>query len=563
VGRRSQAYPQVMATAAELIDGAIVPVPPRLGAGDAMRLARRRGGDVLNAGPGFWVLREDAVRAHALGLGDLPVQRLARPLPVVTARESEIVVRRHLIGGAPVVVVVRGRAPLGVVRRAWPSPPVSMQARLERWLDTETRSLLGVVGRLATDLGGQAFAVGGLVRDAWLDRPVGGHDLDVVVEGDAPAVARALAHAVAGKLVEHERFMTASVELPSGRRIDVVTARSERYEQPGALPHVMPAAIRADLARRDFTVNAMAVELASGAFELLDVLGGAGDVARRRLRILHPLSFVEDPTRIFRAARYAARLAFELDAWTARGQALALELKPYPVLSPARIATELERILAEPTAGRALTALARAGAFRLLAPRHRVTRKTAAWLAALPATLGWARARRVASPALELLAAALAAEQPPDVAAATLRGLGLSGSPLARVRQALAGGATLSRQLATTTRRSAAARALREAGPLTPAWTHLTGDESSRAGLDAVAREAPEARPALGGEALLQLGVPQGPAVATVLAALRDARLDGALRDRAGEIDYVRTWLSSRTPAPEGRTPSGDSPEEG
>src|SRR5262245_43180655 len=99
-----------MATAAELIDGSIVPVPPRLGAGDAMRLARRRGGDVLNAGPGAWVLREDAVRAHALGLGDLPVQRLARPLPVVTARESEIVVRRHLIGGAPVVVVVRGRA---------------------------------------------------------------------------------------------------------------------------------------------------------------------------------------------------------------------------------------------------------------------------------------------------------------------------------------------------------------------------------------------------------------------------------------------------------------------
>src|SRR5262249_59402994 len=167
----------------------------------------------------------------------------------------------------------------------------------------------------------------------------------------------------------------------------VVTSRSERYEQPGALPRVMPAAIRADLARRDFTVNALAVELASGAFELLDVVGGVGDIARRRLRVLHPLSFVDDPTRIFRAARYAARLAFELDTWTARCQALALELGPYPALSPARLAAELERILAEPTAGRALTTLARAGAFRLLAPRHRVTRKTAACLTGLPATL--------------------------------------------------------------------------------------------------------------------------------------------------------------------------------
>src|SRR5262249_53447686 len=194
---------------------------------------------------------------------------------------------------------------------------------------------------------------------------------------------------------------------------------------------------------------------------------------------------------------------------------------------------------------------------------HRVTRKTAAWLAGLPTTLRWARGRRLAAPAMELLAAALTAEQPSDVAAATLRGLGLSGAPLVRVQQALAAGGPLSAQLAAATRRSAEARALREAGPLTPAWTHLSGDESLRARLDDVARDTPETRAALGGEALLQLGVPRGPAVAAVLAALRDARLDGAIRDRDGEVDYVRSWLASRTPVPEGLTPLGDSPEEG
>jgi tRNA nucleotidyltransferase (CCA-adding enzyme) len=563
VARRASVYPQVMPTAADLIDGPIVSVPATLAAKDAMRVARRRGADVLRAGAAAWILREDAARADALGLGDVPVRRLARPLPVVAARESEIVVRRHLLAGASVVVVVRGRAPLGVVRRATPPPPVSMQARFERWLDAETRTLLGVVGRLAADLGARAYAVGGLVRDAWLDRPVGGHDLDVVVEGDAGAVARALADAVAGKLVEHERFLTASVELPSGRRIDVVTARSERYEQPGALPRVLPAAIGADLVRRDFGVNAMAVELASGAFELLDVLGGAEDIARRRLRVLHPLSFVEDPTRIFRAARYAARLGFDLDGWSARCRRLALELGPYPALSPARLATELERILAEPTAGPALTALARAGAFRLLDPRHRITRATAAWLAALPVTLQWARRRRVVAPPLEVLATALAAEQPPAVAAATLSGLALSGAPLARVHQALAAAPTLRAQLAAATRPSVAARALRAAGALTPAWTHLVADEAGRERLDDVMRANAESRIALGGEALLRLGVTQGPDVASVLAGLRDARLDGEIRDRASEIEYVRTWLSNRTTGRRGPTPPADPPEEG
>ena len=113
--------------------------------------------------------------------------------------------------------------------------------------------------------------------------------------------------------------------LADRRRVDVVTARSERYERPGALPHVSPATDRQDLKRRDFTVNAMAVELGSGAFgRAVDPCGGGADWRRRRLRILHPLSFVEDPTRIFRAARYAARLGFRSDAVAGARSALAL-----------------------------------------------------------------------------------------------------------------------------------------------------------------------------------------------------------------------------------------------
>lgn len=547
MARRAHAYPQVMPSAADVVDGPVVAAPATLAATDAMRLARRRGADVLGAGERRWVLREDVVRADALGLGGLAIARLARPLPVVDARDSEIAVRRHLAGGAPAVVVMRGRAPLGVVRRAPPAAAISMQARFERWLDADSRALLGTVGRLAADHGARAFAVGGLVRDAWLGRPGGARDLDVVVEGDARLVARGLAAALAGTLVEHDRFLTASVTLSGGRRVDVVTARSERYEEPGTLPRVMPAAIAQDLRRRDFAVNAMAVELASGTFGLLDPLGGSSDVTRRQLRILHPLSFVEDPTRIFRAARYAARLGFALDAWSARCRALALELAPYAALSPARVAAELERILAEEGAAPALVALARAGAFRLLATRHRATRPCVARLAALPATLQWARGRRLATPPLELLATVLAADQPEGVAAAILRGLALSGAPLGRVREALGATPRLSERLAAAGRPSEGARALREAGPLAPAWLHLAGDDAIRARLERVASAEPDARPMLGGDAVLGLGVARGPDVAAVLGALRDARLDGEIHDRQGEMDYVKAWLSTRT----------------
>jgi tRNA nucleotidyltransferase (CCA-adding enzyme) len=560
VARRAHAYPQVMPIAADLVDGAVVAAPPTLTATDATRLARRRGADVLAAGEGGWVLREDAARADALGVGALPIHRLARPLPVVAARDSEIVVRRHLAGGAPAVVVTRGRAAPGVVRRAPPAATISMRARLERSLDAESRALLATLGRLAADHGSRAFAVGGLVRDAWLARQPAQHDLDVVIEGNAGLIARALADMGGGTLVEHERFLTASVTLPGGRRVDVITARSERYEAPGALPRVMPAVIAQDLRRRDFTVNAMAVELASGTFGLLDPLGGAVDLARRRLRVLHPLSFVEDPTRIFRAARYAARLGFSLDAWSGRCRTLALELAPYSALSAVRITAELERILADAGAGAALTGLARAGAFRLLAPRQRATRATLGWLEALPATLAWARTHS-AVPAIEVLAAALSADQPPDVASATLRGLGLTGAPLARVRDALAAMPALREGLAAARRPSQAARAVREAGPTTVAWLHLAGDAGTRARLERLVGAEPGGRPALGGDAVLSLGVARGPDVAAVLGALRDARLDGEIRDRQGEIDYVNSWLRNRTTGRRGLTPPADTEE--
>jgi tRNA nucleotidyltransferase (CCA-adding enzyme) len=183
------------------------------------------------------------------------------------------------------------------------------------------------------------YLVGGAVRDLLLGRPRA--DVDLVVVGDAAALAARLG----GADVEHERFGTAKVEV-DGHELDIASARTETYPHPGALPVVEPAdSIEVDLARRDFTINAMALPLDDEP-RLIDPHGGRGDLEARLLRILHPRSFVDDPTRAIRAARYAARFNFELEPET---KALLREAD-LTTVSADRRRNELERLAAEGSA---------------------------------------------------------------------------------------------------------------------------------------------------------------------------------------------------------------------
>lgn len=537
MARRAHAYPQVSLTAADLVDTPLVTVPPTSTVGDALRRARRRHARVLACGAGVHVLVDDLARAEGLGLGDLPATDVARPLPVVGGDTPELRVRRALAdGAAAVIVAARGG---GAIVRGPAPRALSLAARVDR-LPPAARAALDEVTRLASAHGARAFLAGGLVRDLWRGETAAARDLDVIIEGDGPAVARALAHAVGGTLVEHTRFLTASVETADHGRIDVVTARAERYERPGALPRVLPGSIAQDLRRRDFTVNAMAVELGSGAFGLLDPLGGVADLARRRLRILHPLSFVEDPTRLLRAARYAARLGLAADRWTLRCQALAVRLAPYPALSASRIGAELERLLGEPSPAAALGLAVRGGLVRLLDPRWRVPGTLGARLAALDAVLGWAATHRVASP-LTVVGLVLAADQPPAVAAAVLERVGLAGEALARLGRALDEAPRLAARVREARARSETARTLREAPGAALVALRFDADARVQERLDWYVREGRAVGPELGGEDVIALGVARGPSVREVLDALRDGRLDGSLVDRQAEIRYVRS----------------------
>ena len=201
-----------------------------------------------------------------------------------------------------------------------------------------------------------AYVVGGAVRDLLLGRDRA--DLDLVVIGDAATLAARLG----AEPVEHERFATAAVEL-EGHEVDIAAARTETYPHPGSLPVVAATdSIEADLRRRDFTVNAMAIPLLGDSSHLLDSHGGRDDLAARLLRVLHAGSFVDDPTRAIRAARYAARLGFELEPETA-ALIVATDLG---TVSAHRRQAELLRLAAEPTAPRGFELLAQWG---LLEPR--------------------------------------------------------------------------------------------------------------------------------------------------------------------------------------------------
>ncbi|HEV8457006.1 MAG TPA: hypothetical protein VGR44_01805 [Methylomirabilota bacterium] len=552
-------YPQVEPGAEALMERRLAVCPPR--ATVARALARGAGAEVLVTGARAAVRRRELARAAGWGLGALAADEVAwRGLPVVGPRTAEITVRRLVTQGAPLVLVRAGRRVVGAVDgeriEVTPAGPL-VAGRLEAG---EARAwLLRVAGKVGEGMGLPVFAVGGVVRDLLRDPTAGRRfaDLDLVVEGDAIAFARRLAEEVGGHLTVHSGFGTASIEgalasrvgEPSGSpigRVDVASSRREQYDAPGALPEVAPAPLAEDLRRRDFSVNAMAISLAPAAFgRLVDPLGGLRDLDARRLRVLHPLSFVEDPTRIFRAARYAARLRFSLDADSLRALRLAVKIATYPALSGQRLFAELELLAGEPGAQTAFKLLLGWKALRLWNISYRSASGIARRLPAATRLLAWARERGIGVDAAELYLVALLADQRPAVASAALHRLAVRGEPFARLRAALAA-RPLAESLERESRPSRVADMARTQPMTALAAAWMLGGARARRRLEWFLSEGRAVRPLLAGEDVVALGVPRGPRVGDCLAALRRGRLDGALVTVAQEREFVKEYLSRK-----------------
>ena len=220
-------------------------------------------------------------------------------------------------------------------------------------LPKDVLDILEKAGALGRSRQTPVYVVGGFVRDLLLKTP--NHDIDLVVEGDGIGFARAFAGVLGGRVRVHKKFLTSVVIFPGadGReeRVDVATARLEYYESPAALPTVEHSSIKMDLYRRDFTINALAIRLDCEPMgEIVDFFGGQKDIRDRVIRVLHTLSFVEDPTRCLRAVRFEQRYHFRIGPATEKLIKNDVSLKLLDKLSPARLFNEFEHICAEETA---------------------------------------------------------------------------------------------------------------------------------------------------------------------------------------------------------------------
>lgn len=337
--------------------------------------------------------------------------------------------------------------------------------------------------------GGEAvYLVGGAVRDLLLGR--GRSDVDLVVVGEAGALAARLG----AETTEHERFATAKVRL-DGHEVDIATARTETYPRPGALPKVAPAdGIEADLGRRDFTINAMAVPLRGGP-ELIDPHGGRADLEAGLLRVLHPRSFADDPTRALRAARYAARFGFEPEPETAA----LLGQTDLSTVSADRREAELLRLAGEKEAVRGFTLLAEWG---LVEPRENGVR-LAARVAGLLSEPPWSEI----------------AERDRAILAATL-------GPRGQAEKLAA---------ASPGRPSEAVELARGLDPVELVLARATGAEW----LDRYLMEWREVGLEIDGSDLIAAGVPQGPALGRGLAEALRRKLDGEVEGRQQELEVA------------------------
>lgn len=381
------------------------------------------------------------------------------------------------------------------------------------------------------------YLVGGSVRDLILRRP--GLDVDLVLEGPAIELAEAFAARTGASVRRHAAFGTATVWGP-GFRFDLVTARQETYRRPGALPTVRPATLMDDLARRDFTINAMALRLTPPDAperdgRLVDPFGGLADLEARLVRVLHPASFRDDATRMLRAVRYAGRLGFRLEPGTL---ALLERDRAYlETISGARIRHEIERMLEEEEPEALLRRCDELGLLAAVDPALRFgPREAEAYRLAR---------REVPDEARPLVCwAALALEASAEEAARIAARLHLTGRQTAALTcvpevTALAGA------LAEPGLRPSRAAALLDGRPPACLWAVALARRDAAA--DVLRRYLTawrHVRPHLTGHDLAAMGVPEGPRMGEILRQLRHARLDGEVRSAADERALVARLLA-------------------
>jgi len=493
------------------------------------------------------VHREDLDKALGHGLDQAPVKAIMALEVAVCAPDTTLPELRRMLldSAAGRIAVVERDEVIGVVTRddllaafgLREEPPPARGPNLEHELE-QLKALIPLREAIAT-LGGAyegIYLVGGSVRDVLLEAK--GFDVDIAVEGDAIGLAKELGRLLRGRVRVHEKFGTAVVLYGDEARVDVVTTRTEFYDAPAALPSVEHAGIREDLFRRDFTVNAMAVSLKAEDFgRLVDPFGGRRDIAERRLRVLHNLSFVDDPTRIFRAVRYESRLGFRMDEHAAQLARSCVEMGLFDDLSSARLRDELVAILDEPDAPRSILRLAELGVAAAVHPHLTADEEAAA----LVERLGPLRDRYAPElprwrPGLAVLARNLATYE----LYSWLGRLRLRRRDVEKIVAAVVFAPRLVERLQ---REISPAEIVALVEPVAPDAPLIALAMHELPALEEYFERLREIEIEISGGDLVALGLEQSPRVGEILAELRRRKLNGALAGRQAELAAAKDLI--------------------
>ncbi len=411
-------------------------------------------------------------------------------------------------------------------------------------LPDAVQKLLLEVGSLAHRKQIPVYLVGGVVRDLILGAP--NLDIDLVVQGDGLSVARELAKDLRAALGTYKPFLTATLTLPDGRRVDVATARAEKYAEPAALPQVEPATIEDDLRRRDFTINSLALRIRKGGVgELLDPFGGSEDIGKGVIRVLHRRSFTDDPTRIFRAVRYQVRFGFRIDGLTLRLLRKAVSNAMIERLSGERIRNELWLIFEEEKVAEALSLLARLGVLSHVHPSLEFSPEMRSILRDMRSLSSDLRGKLKADPHLASLFSFLE-RAPFDRAIEIGKRLSLKRKELEKITQlklSLRRMAELSRKRLKPSQVSSRLRGL---SPEFLLFTLARAEkELVRQRIKKFINSYCTVRPEIGGKDLQALGIREGPLYQEILSKVLDAKLDGFVKTKEEEISLVRRLLKT------------------
>lgn len=415
---------------------------------------------------------------------------------------------------------------------------------IEERMPHEVRDLLKSIGNVADETGYPVYLVGGIVRDLFLRQR--NLDVDIVVEGDGITFAGMVVRRLGGRMRTHQKFGTAVVVLPDGLKVDIATARLEYYESPAALPTIELSSIKKDLYRRDFTMNTLAVRLNRPHFgELIDFFGGMRDIKERTIRILHNLSFVEDPTRVFRAIRFEQRFDFQISKHTQNLIKSAVSMKLFNRLSGERIYDELIHMFSEADPLRVLRRLHEFDLLKFFHPSIKFNSETERLFIAIGEALTWHRLLYLDTPVERWFVYLLGLlDRIKDEAAADA--LERMAVP-PRIRKRVMAARTHCRDVLYEFYRDNRLPPSRVYDLLSPLDSEQVLLMMAKARRETASRyislyltRLRHVRITVTGDDLKRIGIPPGPQYKRILVRLLDAKLDGLVQTSDDEMTFIR-----------------------